>query len=509
MLSRMSSGNGETKFHPRGTHMIIGRNDPCPCGSGKKYKKCCLQKDVASAPRKSLDFGYESDLTVRRKAIDKLDALLRETVYQDEVAEFIEEFWNPIFVDEDDFRALRADAEARGPLERQLPQAIRNAFLIDESFPAPYLLAHAPDRFTPAERDFLGRFADARITFIQLREFFPEAGYTLVEDLFDGREYKLFDKAFSQSGSPHAIVSARLVPLPDGRGHVLEQVGLGIFFPEDKAIIVEALEDAVRHFGGKGIVKSRRGKVPPEAIHALLRDEPMFVYEIEILMACRNRVEAPPSLANTDGDPLIQIEARYRCDDPRALMDALLAQRNISHETADGAEVFAWVNRQDTLLGLARLYPKRGELVAETNSRARHRKWEKKLQSLGRLTLLEKREAPMDFETMRNAAPADGDGPWKTPSMKTPSRKSPLPAEEMAALLPQIKAQLAERWLKEKIPDLGGKTPVQAAKTPQGRKQLKELFAYIESMEARRPAGAMDAGWDVGEMKKRLGLPGD
>lgn len=21
----------------------LGRNDPCPCGSGKKYKKCCLQ----------------------------------------------------------------------------------------------------------------------------------------------------------------------------------------------------------------------------------------------------------------------------------------------------------------------------------------------------------------------------------------------------------------------------------------------------------------------------------
>ena len=24
--------------------MRIGRNDPCPCGSGKKYKKCCLGK---------------------------------------------------------------------------------------------------------------------------------------------------------------------------------------------------------------------------------------------------------------------------------------------------------------------------------------------------------------------------------------------------------------------------------------------------------------------------------
>ena len=23
----------------------VGRNDPCPCGSGKKYKKCCLPKE--------------------------------------------------------------------------------------------------------------------------------------------------------------------------------------------------------------------------------------------------------------------------------------------------------------------------------------------------------------------------------------------------------------------------------------------------------------------------------
>ena len=21
--------------------IVIGRNDPCPCGSGKKYKNCC------------------------------------------------------------------------------------------------------------------------------------------------------------------------------------------------------------------------------------------------------------------------------------------------------------------------------------------------------------------------------------------------------------------------------------------------------------------------------------
>jgi hypothetical protein len=25
---------------------MIGRNEPCHCGSGKKYKKCCLEKDI-------------------------------------------------------------------------------------------------------------------------------------------------------------------------------------------------------------------------------------------------------------------------------------------------------------------------------------------------------------------------------------------------------------------------------------------------------------------------------
>ena len=31
----------------------IGRNDPCRCGSGKKYKKCCLEKDEAAKLRQA------------------------------------------------------------------------------------------------------------------------------------------------------------------------------------------------------------------------------------------------------------------------------------------------------------------------------------------------------------------------------------------------------------------------------------------------------------------------
>ena len=34
-----AQGRGQTI---RGPETKLGRNDPCPCGSGKKYKKCCM-----------------------------------------------------------------------------------------------------------------------------------------------------------------------------------------------------------------------------------------------------------------------------------------------------------------------------------------------------------------------------------------------------------------------------------------------------------------------------------
>lgn len=34
-------GLGENRTLPIVKGIKIGRNEPCPCGSGKKYKKCC------------------------------------------------------------------------------------------------------------------------------------------------------------------------------------------------------------------------------------------------------------------------------------------------------------------------------------------------------------------------------------------------------------------------------------------------------------------------------------
>lgn len=51
--------------------MSVGRNDPCPCGSGKKYKKCCLEKDN-TVPL----YGFSNDRTANivdyRSSYDEL-----------------------------------------------------------------------------------------------------------------------------------------------------------------------------------------------------------------------------------------------------------------------------------------------------------------------------------------------------------------------------------------------------------------------------------------------------
>ncbi len=35
----------------------IPRNSPCPCGSGKKYKKCCLDKGSGQETTTGPDYG--------------------------------------------------------------------------------------------------------------------------------------------------------------------------------------------------------------------------------------------------------------------------------------------------------------------------------------------------------------------------------------------------------------------------------------------------------------------
>ncbi|PJW13856.1 preprotein translocase subunit SecA [Geobacillus sp. Manikaran-105] len=71
--------------------MSIGWNDPCPCGSGKKYKKCCMNKQQNHEikrvrQRRFFDQKYELSQMVQRFLDESLSyneqAAARRTFYQ-------------------------------------------------------------------------------------------------------------------------------------------------------------------------------------------------------------------------------------------------------------------------------------------------------------------------------------------------------------------------------------------------------------------------------------------
>ena len=80
--------------------MKIGRNDPCHCGSGKKYQKCCLEKDqaawgqaaaTAAATSKhdsgkdepSQNAGEESDAVEEESAVEPVELAQRTEVAEE------------------------------------------------------------------------------------------------------------------------------------------------------------------------------------------------------------------------------------------------------------------------------------------------------------------------------------------------------------------------------------------------------------------------------------------
>ncbi len=59
--------------------MKIGRNEPCHCGSGKKYKKCCIEKDVKNKLPETEKFSETPEQgLIDYKNIDQIEAAIEK-----------------------------------------------------------------------------------------------------------------------------------------------------------------------------------------------------------------------------------------------------------------------------------------------------------------------------------------------------------------------------------------------------------------------------------------------
>jgi hypothetical protein len=473
--------------------MEIGRNEPCPCGSGKKYKRCCLAKDEQAARPPGQDL-HELD---HRLFVDMGTWARRR--FQVETAGAYDKY--PIdFGERDEHLPLFA---AWVTYERKLEGRVLADWYLEER--GRHLMTH--------ERAWLTAQLASWLSVWEVVEVEPGKSIRL-RDKLTGAERTVSEVSGSRTLSPHLLVLARVV----------DHDGLSLLIGmHPSPLAPEAGQDTLDLIRTElGLAKT----ATPDELRA--GDRPTRL--IEIWQDAVEDIESRPlpRLQNTDGEDLVLIEDRYKLvgAKARATVEAELAKLRDVHppepgerrgryrvvrENAPGAAM------QDTLL--ASIAVKARGLVVETNSRQRADILRGRLASLcGDRVRFEHREEKDPFEMGTLGGFPNPPAPLRSRQSRLaphateamaeqadrPERAAPRPeGPEVDALLRDFKARHYATWPDDSLPALDGLTPREAAAQPKYRARLDTLLKEMEYHESQEPPGRR---FDFGPIRRSLGL---
>jgi hypothetical protein len=184
-------------------------------------------------------------------------------------------------------------------------------------------------------------------------------------------------------------------------------------------------------------------------------------------------------LTNNSGEELLFSKAWYRVSDQAKVIEALRSSSEFSEDEQSPMK-FVWLSSGNTVLGTVRITD--GEMVFESGSKQRHERGSRLISILAGPHVCHLRD---EFTTQQELKRRLRESPEEEPDAAADSG-SELPAKARNEILAQLGEQHYVQWLDQRIPALAGKTPRQAAKTAQGRRQLEELLKYFENTEDRK-----------------------
>jgi len=480
-----------------------GRNDPCPCGSGRKYKRCCLPKDTVA----------EGDAVNRRRATDDLRVSLRRAEGEiiENLVAFAEKRFGTTALDQawSDFLGkenLKADPNhaefgqlflpyfatqwrpRSGWWPRALSRTIADAYVKETGTGLP-----------ETARRFLETMCLAPISFHQVRAV--EAGSSMVlRDVLLEDERTVLEQSASRTLRPGDVVFGRVLALEGPT--IMSGCGSVVIPPEDLGTLMELRRG----------LKRRLKKVDSDVLLAAQDELRAIYFDLAEMLA------KPPEmrLHNTDGDPIEFVTLTFDLKIP--VREALASLQGLSLEPVDdilaGAEQdpdgtvrraeFSWAregNRKfkgwdNTILGHLRVEP--GILVADVNSRKRAGRLTKEITKRLHGNAVLKSTARKSLEEAKREAPV-GDGGRGRKESEELMRQPEVRAQITAMMQDQWK-----RWLDESIPALDGKTPRQAARTKEGRERLEALLFSFERREGG-PGENLFAP-DIARLRSELGI---
>jgi SEC-C motif/Protein of unknown function (DUF2384) len=454
----LSHGNGK-----------IGRNDPCPCGSGKKYKRCCLAQESAAhsfwAQQRSTSEQLTRDITnfaeskfgdqikVAWQDFNLTDLPVSFDAYPDE-----QQIFMPYFLFQWDPQRPRTgkSASRRGGIVTRWYELEKGKILSD------------------LQRLLLEQATTQPFSFLEV--LWSKAGDRIgLRDILLGTETEVVERSASRTLQEGDIVYGHIWNL-----QTLSILGCVAPIPIPPRWKGDVL--GLRRKLRKKVAKQNRDLTSDDL--ARNADAIRLTY-----LTIRDGLYTPPQLANTDGDPLVFHTLKFRIESPERAFEALasLAFGQSKEELLEDGEFgkdgklqrieFDWRKKGNAKIPswdntvLANIKIAGRFLIAEVNSENRAKRLQAEIEKRLDASAVHQGTSAKTAEEMLAKAPKrprapDGDD----------LEQALLHDPEARGHFQQIIQKQVEDWVYQKVPALGGRTPLQAVQDPDGREIVESLL---------------------------------
>ena len=442
-----------------------GRNDPCPCGSGKKYKYCHQRADETPAetspvpaPPPGPAQGGDGATAVavdwltdrHRKGFKVAFETLFDSLWPDDAPGGINTLGADVL------QSLQINLVdwliAEGEMQVKGEQRRINALLTGPDGP----------RLSDGQRRWLAQQGERPLRLYTVTNVQPGDGLTLCDAVdADAPPLVVQERKGSRQVQPGLLIGVRVMAL----GDIWELSGAIYPF----SMLAQA-----------GVLAAVRA-VEESGLHP---DNLRTLYSQTIARAWLRQFVMPPELPKmidaSTGEPILLVTDHYRVLDAAALAASLAAHADVAGDAQIGWRREA-AGADGAFRSLAAInpgkQPDRIEIFYRTQRHADEgRAW---------------------FDTLAGAAArhlsrdvTDPQGALRTAKRGMPLAKAPpaLPPGQLADGIEQVLRRRYARWADEPLPSLNGKTPRQAIATAAGLERVKGLLRSYEHGEAEMAA---------------------
>ncbi len=445
----------------------IGRNERCPCGSGKKYKHCCLGKNEAEVNHTS------------EQRMEAIGALLWFTDHHldEERSEAEAEAWG----------YLLDRCEEVDPSWNEPSEGLINAWfwfdrpLADGHLPVDLLLAASP-QLSAGARTWLQRMRDSVMKLYEVTDAVPGVSIALREVL-SGAPVTVRERSASRMASRGQLLAARVIRAGVSGQPELDYAMIALAPLSRRQLVADLQEWYDEH----------RAAHPGAPDDTFWRQTPPFLHEVWMSSILDPIV---PTLLNTDGEPMVLTHLRFSVLDEAALVAALDGAEGVERD--EGLRwMWSALNAQSKLVMLGTLRVVDSVLHLESNSVARGER--------GRALIEAAAGQAVSFIAASHEDPTERIRDAARRGDRGEPEEDPIPRELLEELALADMSGHYRAWVDEPVPALDGKTPRAAAGIPAYQPRVAELIRGLEGMYQDALRGDQPA-YDPTWMWEELGL---